>query len=120
MKPNARVRHDAVRHTLQPDCNTERLRDTEADRQIPSPLGDLAAPEFAFFLELFEGRNDHRQQLQNDGRRDIRHDAQGENGQTPDVAAREEIEKAEDRSLRAGEKLVPAVNVDSGRRYETA
>ena len=74
------------------DCRIE-----QDHGQVAGPLGDLAAPQLAFFLQLFERGNHHRQQLQNDRRRDVGHDAQRENRQPADVAAREQIEEAEDR-----------------------
>ena len=51
----------------------------EHDGQVAGPLGDLAAAQFAFLLQFLERGHHHRQQLQDDRRRDVRHDAQGEN-----------------------------------------
>ena len=74
----------------------------------------LRRPEFAFFLQLFERRNDHGQQLQNDRRRDVGHDAQRENRQPAEHAAAEQIEVAEQRALILLEELLEAVGVDAG------
>ena len=59
-KADAGIDHDAVLHALQADRDAERLRDAEADRQIAGPLGDLAAAQFAFLLQLFERRERRR------------------------------------------------------------
>ena len=91
------------------------LNDGEDDRQVARPLGDLAPAQLAFLLQLFQRRNDHGQQLQNDRRRDVRHDAQGENGQLADVAAGEHVEEAEDGALLRAEEFLPALDVDARR-----
>jgi hypothetical protein len=73
--------------TKPPTCSAQSLRDAErlddgeGDGQVAGPLGDLAAAQFAFLLQLLERGNHHREQLQNDGRRDVRHDAQREDGE---------------------------------------
>ena len=95
----AGVDHDPLLHGLQALRDAERLQDGEDDRQVAGPLRDLAAAQLAFLLQLFERGHHHRQQLQDDRRRDVRHDAQGEDRQPADVAAREHIEEAEDRAL---------------------
>ena len=82
------------------DCSSprdpERLHQRQADGQVTGPLRDLAASQFAFLLQLLERRNHHGQQLQNDRRRDVRHDAQREDRQAADLAAAEQIEEAEE------------------------
>ena len=112
--------HDVILHRLQTHRDTEGLRDTEGHGQIAGPLGDLAAAEFAFLLEFFGSRNHHRQQLQDDRRRDIRHDSQRKYRQTPDVAAREQIEEPEDSTRLARQEILPAYDVDTGGRDKAA
>ena len=46
------------------------------DREVTRPLGDLATPQLAFLLQTGQWLIDHRQQLEDDRRRDVRHDAQ--------------------------------------------
>ena len=99
-KPKPGIDHDALLHRLQALRDAERLQDREDDRQVAGPLRDLAPPQFAFLLQFFERGDHHRHQLQDDRRRDVRHDAERENRQPPDVAAGEQIEEAEDRALR--------------------
>ena len=81
MKPMPGLMTKPPSDVLQRHGDAEGLHQRQDDGQVAGPLRDLAAAEFAFFLQLFERRNHHREQLQNDGRRDVRHDAQGENGQ---------------------------------------
>ena len=95
--------------------DAEGLQHGKDDGQVAGPLGDLAPAQLAFLLQFFEGGNHHRQQLQNDRRRDVRHDAQREDRQPADVAAGEQVEEAEDRSRLRAEELLPALDVDSGR-----
>ncbi len=119
-EPEAGVGHDVVLHRLQAHGDSERLRDAEADGQVAGPLSDLAAAEFAFLLKLFQRGNDDRQQLQDDRRRDVRHDAEREDRQAPDIAAGEEIEETEDAARLARQKVLPANDVDARRRNVTA
>ncbi len=114
------MRHDIVLHRLQAHADTEGLRDTERHGQITRPLRDLAAAEFAFFLQLFECGNNDGQQLQDDRRRDVRHDSQRKDRQPADIAAGEKIEEPENGAVLAGEEVLPAVDVDSRSRNETA
>ncbi len=83
---------------LQGGGDGRRLNDAEHDRQIARVLRDLAAAEFAFFLQFFEIREHHRHQLQDDRRRDVRHDAEREDREATQVAAAEQIENAQERA----------------------
>ena len=67
--------------------DTEGLHHGQADGQVAGPLGDLAAAEFAFLLQFLERRDDDGQQLKNDRRRDVRHDAQRKDRQPPERTA---------------------------------
>src|SRR6266851_5671498 len=55
----------------------------------------------------------HSHQLQDDGRGDIRHDAERENRQTAQVAAAEQIEDAQNRTLPLLEKSLQHARVDA-------
>src|SRR6185312_5326827 len=59
-------------------------------------------------------------QLQDDRRRDVGHDAQSEDREAADVAARKQIEEAEDRTRLATQEFLPADGVDAGRRNKAA
>ena len=58
-----------------------RLQDRQADREVAAVLGQLLLAGLAFLLQLLEPRDDHDEQLDDDARRDVRHDAQREHGQ---------------------------------------
>ena len=73
----------------------EGLHDAEQDGDVAGPLGDLAAAEFAFLLQLGQRLIDDGEQLEDDRRRDVRHDAEGEDGELAQVAAGEEVDQAE-------------------------
>ena len=79
--------------------------------QIARPLGNLLAPEFAFLLQLGQRLVDHGQQLQNDGRRDVGHDAQGKNGQAAELAAGKQVDKTQQAALVLLEELLQLVRI---------
>jgi hypothetical protein len=54
------------------------------------PTGDLLLAGGPFLLELLETRHRRLEQLEDDGRRDVGHDPEAENGGPPEVAARED------------------------------
>src|SRR4029453_17812080 len=62
---------------------------------VAGVLRDLSAAELAFLRELLEIGPDHRQQLQNDRRADVGHDAQREDRHLGQVAAREHVVQPE-------------------------
>ena len=68
-----------LRLPLEEDRDAERLHDAQQDRAVARVLRDLAAAQLAFLRQLLEVRPDHRQQLQDDRRADVRHDAEREN-----------------------------------------
>ncbi len=111
------VDHHALLHTHERLGDAEGLDDRKNNREVTGPLRDLAAAEFALLLELFKRRNDYREQLQNDGCRNVRHDAQREDGELADIAAGEQIEEPEDRSRRRAENGFPFLHVDAGRGH---
>src|SRR5262249_22865398 len=118
-KAEARVEDEglaAVAGALERGGDRGGLDDAEHDRQIARVLGDFAATEFAFFLQLFEVREYDGHQLKDDGGRDVRHDAERENRDTAQVAAAEQVEDPEER---AGALLKEHLNdapVDAGGR----
>ena len=106
-EPEARVDDNALLHRHQALRDTERLQNRKDDGQVAGPLGDLAPPELAFLLQFFERGHHDGHQLQDDRRRDVRHDAEREDRQAADIAAREQVEEAEDRALLATRKTPP-------------
>ena len=97
---------------LQRHGNAEGLDHRQDDRQIAGPLRDFAPPEFAFFLQLFKRWHHYCQQLQDDRRSDVGHDAQSENGQPPETSPAEHIQVAEQSALILPEELFQFVRVD--------
>src|ERR1700751_4449764 len=85
--------------------NAKGLQRAQDDGQVACPLGDHLAPEFALLLQLRQRLIDHRQQLQNDRCRDVRHDAQRENRQAAQLTAREQVDEPKKRSLVLREEL---------------
>src|SRR5262249_32982331 len=75
---------------------------------------DLLLARLAFLGQPLQRRNDHGEELQDDGGRDVRHDAQREHGEPPQIAAREEVHHAEQRALHLVEELREGGAVDAG------
>ena len=86
-----------LRLPLEEDRDAERLHDAQEDRAVARVLRDLAAAELAFLRQLLEVRPDDRQQLQDDRRADVRHDAEREDRHLRQVPAREHVVEAEHR-----------------------
>ena len=73
-----------------------RLQDREADGQVAGVLRQLGLPGLALLLEGLEPRDDHGEQLDDDARRDVRHDPQREDRQLEQRTAAEEVRQAEE------------------------
>src|SRR5438445_5810760 len=114
-KPDTRI-DDEVATFLQANGDTKRLNGAEHNCQIAGPLGNLLASEFTFLLQLSQGLIHYRQQLQDDGRRDVGHDAQSENGQLAQLPATEQIHETQERAPVLLEELLQLVGIDAGRR----
>ena len=80
---------------MQRHGDRERLDRGQDDGQIAGPLGNLAPAQFAFLLQTSQWLIHDSQQLEDDGRGDVRHDAQREDRQPAQVAAAEQIDQAE-------------------------
>ncbi len=100
---------DEISALLKADSDTERLHRAQNHGQIARPLGNLLAAQFAFFLQFGQRLIHHGQQLQNDRRRDVRHDAQGEDRQSAQVAAGEQVDETEQGSAVLLEELLQLV-----------
>jgi hypothetical protein len=86
----------AERATLEADREHEALQDREDHRAVARVARDHAAPFLALLLQLLEARHHDREQLQNDRRADVRHDAEREDREPLQRAAAEHVEELED------------------------
>ena len=105
--------NDKIPASLQLPGNAKRLDRAEQHRQIARPLGNFLAPQFSLFLQLGQRLIDHSQQLQNDGRSNVGHDAQGENGQAAELAAGKKIDETQQAALVLLEELLQLVRIHS-------
>ena len=97
----ARVIHDALPRgadqILQPEGDAHGLHDADEDGQVACVLDNLLAPLCAaFLLELLDVGPDHAQKLEDDGRGDVRTDAEHHNRKPREPAAGENIQKTEE------------------------
>ena len=92
-----------------------RLRGREDDREVARVLRDLRVARLALPLQLAEPRDDDGHQLEDDRRRDVRHDPEREQGELRERASREEVEQAEDRAAAAREVVLDRLRVDARR-----
>ena len=115
-----------LRRALEPDGNTHRLDDAQQDRSVARVLRDLAPAELAFLRDALEVRPHHRQQLQDDRRADVRHDAEREDRHPRQVVAGEHVVEPEHRAarlldqLRERRVLMPGVGMWPPMRYTTS
>ena len=122
-EPRPRVIHQRrLPHALarQRFRNRERLEQAQNNRQVARVLRNLPAAQLAFFLQTFQVRPHHYHQLQNDRRRDVRHDPQRENRQPAQIAAAEQIDQPQHRSLALLEQLLQQFRIDARRRNVSA
>ena len=75
------------------------LKDEYKHRQQACVLVQFLTAALTFPLHFLEGRQDHTAKLDNDRRRDVRHDAQREYGCLREGAAREHIQKLHQTAL---------------------
>jgi hypothetical protein len=94
----------------------ERLRGGEDDGQVSRVLVDLGVPGLALLLELLQPGDDDGQELQDDRRRDVRHDPEGEDRELRERAAREQVEETEHGPALSAEVALDRLRVDAGRR----
>ena len=92
-------------HALEPHRDAERLDQRQHDGAVARVLGDLLLPRLALLGEPLERGDHHGEELQDDGGGDVRHDPQREDGQAAQVAAREEVDHAEQGALHLVEEL---------------
>ena len=75
------------RQALDELADAEGLEGAQGDGAVAGVLIQLAAPGLALLLHLGDGLIDHAHQLQDDARRDVGHDAQGEDRHVLERAA---------------------------------
>ena len=66
---------------------TRSLDDDDTHGEVTHDLVQLLTTALAFTLQTLEVRDDHTQQLDDDGRGDVRHDTKGEDGGVTESAA---------------------------------
>ena len=96
----------------------EGLEEADEDGGVAGVFVDLLAAALAFLLQLLQRRIDGAEQLEDDGRGDVGHDAQAEDGALAQVAAAEHRHEVEDVAERpaAADALVDLVLVDERQR----
>ena len=114
-EPETGSDHQA-RCAFQRKRNAHRLEQRQAQRAVARVLGDLAPACFAFLLHLFQRGNDVGQQLHDDGRRNVGHDAQREHREARQRATREHVEQAQYAALLSLEQLLQLLRVDAWHR----
>ncbi len=70
-----------------------RLQDRQRQREVAGVLGDLGLTGLPLLLEGLQAWDHHHQQLQDDARRDVRHDPEREDGQPQQRAAGEQVDQ---------------------------
>ena len=78
-----------------------RLQQRERDREVAGVLRQLGLARLALLVEGLEVRDDHAQQLHDDRRGDVRHDAEREDRQLQQRAAGEQVDQRQ-QTLGAG------------------
>ena len=125
-QPGSGTRTAPVRapHALEAHRDAEGLHERQHDGAVAGVLGDLLLARLAFLGQPLERRDHHREELEDDRRRDVRHDPQREHGEAPQVAAGEEVDHAEQGALHLVEELrrarrasMPGVGTCAPSRY---
>ncbi len=89
----------AVYLNLKVDKVGRSLEDEDQNSEIASILVHLLTSALTFALHFLERRENHTAELDNDARRDIGHDTQGENRSLRERSAREHIKKLHQSAL---------------------
>jgi len=69
-----------------------RLKQGQTNGHVAGVLGELALTSLAFFMQGFKVRDDHAQELRDNRRCDVGHDAQGKNGELQKSATTKEVD----------------------------
>src|SRR5699024_12767334 len=73
-----------------------RLYQGQGDVQVAGVLGHLGLAGLTLLVQLFEVRDHHTQQLNDNGRGDVRHDTHGEDGDLQQCSTAEQAHKLVD------------------------
>ena len=84
---------DDARLALQPGRCRNRLHQRQRHRAVARVLDDLAPAGLALFPELLKARQDVAGHLHDNGRRNVRHDAERKDTEARQGAAREQVEQ---------------------------
>ena len=92
------------------------IEDAQSDRHVPGVLGELRLAGGALLVEGLEARDHHAQELGDDARRDVGHDAEREDRQLEQRSAAEQVDEPERAlvELRVGDALLDLRVVDAG------
>ena len=99
-------------HALDADGDAIALHGGEEYGAVAGILVDLLAAPLALLLELLDPRRNGGHQLHDDGRRDVGHDAKGENRHPAERAAGEHVEHTEDTALLLAEDVLENLRID--------
>lgn len=127
--PDGTVRHDLGALVVKQGAgagghqNGGGLQHSEANGQVTSVLGQLGFARLAFLMQRLKARNDHAEQLDDDGCRDVRHDTQCEDRQLQHCAAGEEVHQTNEvlgGAVHRADALLDHLVVDTWGRNERA
>jgi len=94
------------------------LENTEPNSAVAGVLIDLSLARLAFLAKLHERGNYDGHQRQDDARRNVGHDVEGENRRLLERTAREQVEHAQEAARLPGHILAHGRSVDTGGRDE--
>jgi len=115
-RPSGVLDKRALRHAFEPDRNSEGLDGADNDRCVPGIPDNLLPPGLPLFCQLADGGDNNREELKDNGRADIRHDAERKNSGPGEGAPRKHIEEAHEGPALFGKELAQFFAVYSGRR----
>src|SRR4051812_32396773 len=89
----------ARREAAEQEDVADRLGEREADGEVARVLRDPRLADLALLLQLLECRHDDREELQDDRRRDVRHDPEREQRDAAEPAAAERVQQVQDAAV---------------------
>ena len=96
------------------------MDEADEDRGIPGVLGELLAADIALLLQTAQRRHNGSHQLKDDGRADVRHDAQGAHSAFHERASGEHVVEAHQRASGAAhlvsEEVLQGLGIEPGQR----
>lgn len=102
-------------------CHIGRALDKENhDSEYPGHLVHLPSSAFAFLLEPLEIRHHHSEELDDDGRGDIRHDSESEYRSITEGTSGKHVQQAHEAFRRCTLESRQLCRIDSRKHYETS